>query len=69
MCLDADTDISDRSLCFGNGTVLIEWVFGARAAATGTPDESEFMFAPHWDGSELSNPMLKGESVIAPGNR
>ncbi len=43
-----------------NGKHLMDWVFGSRAAAIGTPSESEFMFAPHWDGSEISDFMVEG---------
>jgi uncharacterized caspase-like protein len=42
----------------------ISWVFGSRAAALGTPNESEFMFAPHWDGKELSDVLVEGGSSL-----
>lgn len=45
---------------FWNGKHVLDWVFGSRAAAIGTPNESEFMFAPHWDGSEFSDFLVEG---------
>jgi uncharacterized caspase-like protein len=45
-----------------NGKPILDWVFGARAAALATPNESEFMFAPHWNGSELSSVLIEGGS-------
>lgn len=52
-----------------NDKPFLEWVFGARATAIGTPNESEFMFAPHWDGSEFSDlPIEGGRSICtSPG--
>lgn len=43
-----------------NGRPGISWVFGPRAAVLGTPNESEFMFAPHWNGDEVSNLVVEG---------
>jgi uncharacterized caspase-like protein len=43
-----------------NGRPGISWVFGPRAAALGTPNEAEFMFAPHWNGDEVSNLVVEG---------
>ena len=43
-----------------NGKSGVTWVFGPRAAALGTPNESEFMFAPHWDGLEVSDLAVEG---------
>lgn len=47
-----------------NGKPAFQWVFGERAAALGTPNESEFMFAPHWKGGEISNVMVEGGKGI-----
>jgi len=43
-----------------NGRSGVSWVFGPRAAALGTPNESEFMFAPHWNGDEVSDLVVEG---------
>ena len=43
-----------------NGKPGISWVFGPRAAALGTPNEAEFMFAPHWNGGEVSDLVVEG---------
>ncbi len=43
-----------------NGRPGVSWVFGPRAAVLGTPNESEFMFAPHWNGDEVSNLVVEG---------
>jgi hypothetical protein len=43
-----------------NGKPFLDWVFGTRAAAIGTPNESEFMFAPHWDGGAFSDFLVEG---------
>jgi uncharacterized caspase-like protein len=43
-----------------NGRPGISWVFGPRAAVLGTPNESEFMFAPHWNGGEVSDLVVEG---------
>jgi uncharacterized caspase-like protein len=43
-----------------NGNTVQEWVFGESAAALATPNESEFMFAPHWNGSEFSDLLIEG---------
>lgn len=53
-----------------NGTPFIEWVFGPRAAAIGTPNTSDFMFAPHWDGGEFSGLKVEGgrSKCIIAGN-
>ena len=47
-----------------NGKTVLEWVFGPRATALGTPNESEFMFAPHWNGDELPEVMVEGGGGI-----
>lgn len=33
-----------------NDASVFEWVFDGKATALGTPNEAEFLFAPHWDG-------------------
>jgi hypothetical protein len=43
-----------------NGRSVQDWVFGSGAAALGTPNESEFMFAPHWSGGEISDFQVDG---------
>ena len=43
-----------------NGKPILEWVFGSSAAVLGTPNASEFMFAPHWDGREVSGLTVEG---------
>ena len=43
-----------------NGKPFIDWVFGASASALGTPNESEFMFAPHWNGGAISGVPVEG---------
>lgn len=45
---------------FWNGKHVLDWVFGSRAAAIGTPSESEFMFSPHWDGGEFADFLVEG---------
>ena len=47
-----------------NGKPTLNWVFGPRAAAIATPNESEFMFAPHWNGSELSEFLVEGGNSV-----
>lgn len=53
---------------FWNGKHLLDWVFGSRAAAIGTPNESEFMFAPHWDGSGFSDFLVEGGGGFCTGS-
>ncbi|MEW6165712.1 MAG: caspase family protein [Pseudomonadota bacterium] len=43
-----------------NGKPRLEWVFGTQAAAIGTPNEAEFLFAPHWDGKDLGDILVEG---------
>ncbi|MCF8152332.1 MAG: caspase family protein [Burkholderiaceae bacterium] len=43
-----------------NGKPIEEWVFDGRAAALGTPNQSEFMFSPHWNGNALSDVLVQG---------
>lgn len=47
-----------------NDKPLQEWVFGERAAALGTPNESSFMFAPHWNSNELPVIRVEGGTGI-----
>jgi uncharacterized caspase-like protein len=43
-----------------DGKTVGEWVFGENAATIGAPVESEFMFAPHWNGGEFSEMPVEG---------
>ena len=45
---------------YWNEKYVLDWVFGSRAAAIGTPNEAEFMFAPHWDGSAFFDVLVEG---------
>ncbi len=51
-----------------NGKPVLEWVFGSRATAIATPNEAEFMFAPHWNGSELADFLVEGGSSYCTGS-
>ncbi|MCF8198913.1 MAG: caspase family protein [Sulfuritalea sp.] len=41
-----------------------DWVFGEHAAALSTPNDSAFMFSPHWNGKELPEILVKGEKGL-----
>jgi uncharacterized caspase-like protein len=43
-----------------DGRKVNEWVFGSQAAAIGTPNESEFLFASQWDGAQFSELIVEG---------
>ncbi|MDP1733498.1 MAG: caspase family protein [Sulfuritalea sp.] len=43
-----------------NGKPALDWVFGEQAMALATPNESEFMFAPHWNGNEFPELLIEG---------
>lgn len=43
-----------------DGRHVTEWVFGSKPMAIGSPSESEFMFAPHWDGSAFKSVLVEG---------
>lgn len=43
-----------------DGKTVGEWVFGENAATIGAPVESEFMFAPHWNGGDFSEMPVAG---------
>ena len=40
------------------------WVFQDKAAAIGTPSDSGFMFAPHWNGVEISTILIEGGASL-----
>ena len=51
-----------------DGKTVAEWVFGEKAATIGAPVESEFMFAPHWNGGEFSEMPVEGVGSWCTGN-
>lgn len=52
-----------------NGEPTFEKVSGARAAAFGTPNDSRFLFASHWDGNEFADLLVEGGegACVRPG--
>jgi uncharacterized caspase-like protein len=52
-----------------NGKPVLEWAFGSRVAAIATPNEADFMLAPHWNGSEVSEVLVEGGQgrCVSPG--
>lgn len=43
-----------------NDKYSFEWAFGKSIAAVGTPNESEFLIAPHWNGDGLKDIVIEG---------
>lgn len=47
-----------------DGRRASEWVFGSKPMAVGAPNEAEFLFAPHWDGTAFKTLTVEGGSGI-----
>lgn len=62
----AETGVLESILL--NGRPALEWVFDGKASLVGMPVESEFIFSPHWDGSEFAELEVSGANRCAQSN-